>query len=124
MCVIQETTVVPVLLVTFSHCFNFADDGAFDHPLDCFSQVVCFVDNLLTLAIDNFTLLTHDFVIFQDVLTCIVVVPFDAFLRRFYLAGEETAGNRHIFHLFIRHIETFPHGFDSVRTETTHEVIF
>ena len=59
---------------------NDAGDGSINHRHQNGLQGLVFIDNLLALLIDNFTLFTHHIIILQRVFTRVVVIPFDTLL--------------------------------------------
>ena len=94
-------------------------DDIVDHAHDGIAQGIGCQD-LAALAVEDFTLLVHDIVIFQDVLTDFKVVAFDFLLGLFNGPGDHLGRNRFVF----IHAQLIHELGNIVRAEDTHEVVF
>ena len=77
-------------------------------------------EQILTKAVDAFSLLVHDFVVFEQVLASLEVPLFDLFLGRFDPPADHAALDP----LALFHAERFQDRFDPGTGEDPHQVVF
>ena len=71
-------------------------DDIVDHAHNGITQGIRCQD-LTALAVEDFTLLVHDIIVFQDVLTDFKVMAFDFLLSLFDGPGDHLGRNRFVF---------------------------
>ena len=120
---ITDALQIPSRLFTDGMRFDHTRNRTLDHRCHDILQRFGFIDDFQTLPINDLTLFTHDFIVFQYVFTGIIVIAFHSFLGGFHLFGKHFALDDHIFR-FIIQIQFAPDLLDAFRSEASHQVVF
>ena len=89
--------------------------------MDLRTQITIGSDHIVAFCIDNFPLFAHDIVILKDLLPGVIVISFNPFLSAFNLTSQHPRFDNR---LFFTEVHPLKQSLDSLRTKTTHQLIF
>ena len=120
-CITDKRLQIPVFRINFSRSIHSHGTvyNLFYHFHDVFAQI-CFCQDFFTLSVNNFTLLVHNVVIFQNVFTNVKVTTFNFLLRIFDGFGYEAMFDGFI----IFHTKFIHNACNIITAKETHQIVF